>query len=508
MRQCKRVPMPPRDVIRAAGYARVSTEEQAREGYGLDAQRTQIETYCKLQGWQLVDVYVDAGVSGSSLKKRDALARLLAAADGHALDRVVFWKLDRLSRSLRDVLDLSDRLEKAGVKIVSIQEGIDAGTPTGRLYRNILGTLAEFERETITERIKEALAEKARQGELLGPLPLGYRRADDGAIALAETIAPLIRQAFERYATGRYSLRDLAAWANSAGLRSTGGRAIDRLSIGKTLRNVTYTGAVAHHRRRGGALVVRDAHDPIVSRELFERVQACLNARRRDGASNPRPFGKMPYPLSRIATCATCHAPLLGSMSGRRLRYMRCSTAARHGRAACRQPMVRAGLLEAQVAAYMSGIKLPKKAMDDITSQYLARQGREPDEIRRLRKELERWRRLYVAEDIDDARYRRETEPLHRAIAAAQPATTTNVIELARYLQSVGHLFAKSELHEQRRFIQEVFAQLVVDREQLVELHPKPQYAALFVADRYERFGGDMCVIWLPGQDSNLQPCG
>ena len=207
--------------IKAVGYARVSTEEQAREGYGLDAQRTSIDAYCKAHGWSLVNVYVDAGVSGSSQRGRLALAQLLAAAEAKAFDRVVFWKLDRLSRNLRDVLDLSDRLEKQGVQIVSIQEGIDAGTATGRMYRNILGTMAEFERETITERIKHGLAEKARQGELLGPVPLGYVRAEDGAIRIDAPNADLVRQAFERYATGRYSLRDMAGWSHEIGLRSS-----------------------------------------------------------------------------------------------------------------------------------------------------------------------------------------------------------------------------------------------------------------------------------------------
>jgi len=497
------------DVIRAVGYARVSTDEQARDGYGLDAQRTQIETYCRLQSWHLVDVFIDAGVSGSSIKKRHALAELLAAADARAFDRVVFWKLDRLSRSLRDVLDLSDRLEKAGVEIVSIQEGIDAGTATGRLYRNILGTLAEFERETITERIREALAEKARQGELLGPLPLGYCRAEDGSVIIDEATAPLILQAFERYSTGRYSLRDMAAWARGVGARSTNGHPIDRLSIGKILRNVTYTGVVAHYRRRGGGVVAAGAHPPLISKELYQKVQECLSARRREGSSNPRPFGKTPYPLSRVATCATCNAPLLGSMSGRNLRYMRCSTAARRGRSACRQPMVQAELLERQIAAYLKGIQLPKKAIEQITSQYVARQNWEPDEVRTLRKELERWRRLYVAEEIDDARYKRETEPLRRALEVVEhPANGTNVQELAAYLQTFGHLFAKSAPQEQRRFIQEVFDELVVDGEQLMSLRPRRQYADLFVADRHERFNGEMCVIWLPGQDSNLQPIG
>src|SRR3989304_2650641 len=93
---------------------------------------------------------------------------------------------------LRDLLDICDHLEALEVGIVSIQESIDTGTASGRMVRNIMGSLAEFERELIVERIKAGLAEKARQGELLGPLPLGYRRDDEsGAARLDDAVAPL-----------------------------------------------------------------------------------------------------------------------------------------------------------------------------------------------------------------------------------------------------------------------------------------------------------------------------
>ena len=395
--------------IRAAGYARVSTEEQAREGYGLDAQRTAIDAYCKAHGWQLVDVFVDAGVSGSSQRGRVALAQLLAAAEAKGFERVVFWKLDRLSRSLRDVLDLSERFEKYGVQIVSIQEGIDAGTATGRMYRNILGTMAEFERETITERIVHGLAEKARQGELLGPIPLGYLRGDDGDILIDEATAELIRQAFERYATGRYSLRDMAAWSREVGLRSKNRKPLDRMAMGKILRNVSYTGVVAHHRRRGGGVVAEAAHPPIVTTALFDRVRQTLTARHRDSSTNPRPFGRSPYALSATAVCGECGAPLSGGTGGKNAtRYMRCSTAARNGKRACPQKMVLAGLLEEQIGAYVSGMLLDAADVEAVTAQIARRQAAaDPSASKSFSWPLTGGNVLYAQGEIDEARYER-----------------------------------------------------------------------------------------------------
>ncbi len=503
--------MPQRDVIRAAGYARVSTEEQAREGYGLDAQRTSIEAYCKAQGWSLVNVYIDAGVSGSSQRGRLALAQLLAAAESKSFERVVFWKLDRLSRSLRDVLELSDRLEKQGVQIVSIQEGIDAGTPTGRMYRNIIGTMAEFERETITERIEHGLAEKARQGELLGPVPVGYVRAEDGAIRVDAANAELVRQAFERYATGRYSLRDMAAWSRDVGFRSKNGRPLDRMAVGKILRNVSYTGVVAHHRRRGGGVVADAAHPAIVAADLFERVSQTLTARSRDSSTNPRPFGRSPYPLSATAICGACGAPLSGGTGGKHAtRYMRCSTAARNGKLACRQRMVAADLLEAQIGAYVSGMLVEAADIAAVTAQIARQQAADPHAARRLRLAIERWQRLYAQGEIDEDRYRDEVRPLQAALdAGARPASMIDAKRVASYLKDAGRLFSQTAPAEQRRFVREVFERIVVSGEQVAEILPRAKYMPLFVADRNRRFNGDTrVVVWLPGQDSNLQPIG
>ena len=252
--------------VRASGYCRVSTEEQAREGYGLPAQEQAIRAYCQAQGWELTELYVDAGISGKSRRGRDALARLLADAEAGRFERVVFWKLDRLGRNLRDLLAISDQLEALSVGIVSIQESIDTGTAAGRMMRNILGSLAEFEREATAERIKAAAAAKAKGGELVGPLPIGYRREERGQVVLDPATAPLIRETFDRYATGRYSLREMGQWAARVDLRSAEGNPLDRLSVRKILTNISYTGQVAYRRRQGGGVVAKGRHPRLSSR--------------------------------------------------------------------------------------------------------------------------------------------------------------------------------------------------------------------------------------------------
>ena len=120
----------------AVGYIRVSTEEQVREGYGLAAQEQAIRAYCEAYACELVDIYADAGRSGKSMRGRESLARLLEDAKAGRFERVVFWKLDRLGRNLKDLLHICDVLEQASVGVVSIQESIDTGTASGRMARN------------------------------------------------------------------------------------------------------------------------------------------------------------------------------------------------------------------------------------------------------------------------------------------------------------------------------------------------------------------------------------
>ena len=495
--------------MRVGGYIRVSTEEQASEGYSLAAQEEAIRAYAKAHGWEIVQVYADAGRSGKSLKGREALVALLADAEAGAFDRLIFWKLDRLARNLRDLLQVSDRLEAAGVGIVSIQESIDTGTASGRMMRNVIGSLAEFEREVIIERISVGIQQKARQGRIVGPVSLGYNRDERGDLEPNE-LAPLVREAFELYATGRCSLRDLTRWAFQRGLRSRNGNPLDRLSIRKLLLNPVYAGDVSYHKREGGGIVARDCHEAIVPREIFERVQRQLERRRYEG--DGKTWGnREPYPLTGVAICGSCGKRMVGCRATKRqLRYMRCSTTARVGRDACCQPMIRADLMEGQLRDYLAGMRLPIEVLEEVIGELRNRRNaRAHDERPSIQRQIEGWRRLFVMGEIDEARFRTETAPLHRQLtdldASEQPLDVERALQL---LRSVDDLWHHDDRHGQREFITEVFTRVVVEGPYVVEIMPKAGYEALFIVDREERFGGEWGVVWLPDQDSNLEPTG
>ena len=495
--------------MRAAGYIRVSTEEQAREGYGLSAQRQAVQAYCLAHGWEIAEVYEDAGISGKSRKGRESLGRLMDDARAGAFDRLIFWKLDRLARNLKDLLEICDQLEAVDVGIVSIQESIDTGTAAGRMVRSFLGAVAEFERDTIVDRIKAGLAEKARQGEILGELPLGYERVD-GEVVVVPELAPLIRAAFEHYAGGSVSMRDMALWAAGVGLRSPRGNPIDRLYARKMLSNPTYAGMVTH---KGQVVVAKGQHPAIVDLALFTTVQERIKDRNRHFPST-RPFGKEPYPLSGTAVCDHCGTGILGASKAVRLNrtgdetrtyaYYRCSTTHRHGKQGCEQPMVRTYVLEDQIASYVGGMRLPPDYLGEVVAELRRRAARpdQPQERRGLRQQLERWRRLFVLEEIGEARLKTETAPLKARLAEIErPSEVLDVEAAVNCLRDMGKLWAESPRDQQRTFVREVFQRIGVAGKTVSAITPKALYAPLFVIDRRERFGGDNDVLHIGSRD-------
>lgn len=157
----------PRSTKRAVGYIRLSTMDQVQEGHGLDAQEAKITAYCAAHELELVEMFSDEGMSGT-MRDRPGYMEMRQYVLDDGISHVVSARLDRLGRSLKDLLDLYDELENKGVAIVAIQEGLDTSTAVGRLMRNVLGSVAEFEAELVSERTKAGLDAARAKGIKLG----------------------------------------------------------------------------------------------------------------------------------------------------------------------------------------------------------------------------------------------------------------------------------------------------------------------------------------------------
>ena len=161
--------------MRAAGYVRVSTDEQAREGCSLDNQEARIRAYCDSQEWDLIHILREEGYSGKTTD-RPALQLLLGSVrDSADVQVVLVYKLDRLSRNQRDVLNILHELESHNVLFKSVTESFDTTTPGGRAFMGMLGVFNQLERDTIAERTKDALAHKKANGEPVGTPGYGWK---------------------------------------------------------------------------------------------------------------------------------------------------------------------------------------------------------------------------------------------------------------------------------------------------------------------------------------------
>ena len=164
--------------MRAIGYIRVSTDKQADKGCSLEAQSEKIRAMAVVQGTEVADLIVDAGESAKNLK-RPGMERMLQLVQAGEVDKVIVAKLNRLTRSVRDLADLLEIFQRKGVSLVSVAESLDTGSAAGRLVLNIMVSVSQWDREAIGERTRDALQLKRSRLEYLGNAPYGFRLAAD-----------------------------------------------------------------------------------------------------------------------------------------------------------------------------------------------------------------------------------------------------------------------------------------------------------------------------------------
>jgi DNA invertase Pin-like site-specific DNA recombinase len=161
--------------LKVFGYVRVSTEDQAKEGLSIPAQKAKIQAYASLNDLELVEIIADKGFSGKNLD-RPGVKKLLDLVRDQNADGVIVYKLDRLSRSTKDLLRLIEEVfQKGNTRFFSISEQIDTETAIGKFFLTLMGALAQMERELIAERTKATLAYKKQKGEHLGAIPYGFK---------------------------------------------------------------------------------------------------------------------------------------------------------------------------------------------------------------------------------------------------------------------------------------------------------------------------------------------
>lgn len=400
-------------------YCRVSTQEQAAEGYSLAAQLRQLEAFCDSQGWQVAGRYIEEGQSAASLERPQLRALLADLATEPCPDPcILVWRLDRLTRSVADLYKLLSVFERHGCTFKSITEPFETRSAVGKLFITLIAAMAQWERENLIERVHLGqMHQVTMTGDWCGGAPPYGYLLRQRRLVVDEGRAVVVRQIYDRFLR-EGNLSALARAFDARGIPAPGARGWSATRLRYILTNPTYAGIRTWRRHarptvgpggyrrlaRGEWLLVDGEGPPaIIPLAVWERAYEALDRRAR--VSRSRGWGE--HPLTGILVCGACKSP----MSGRRAvrgaaayRYYRCP--GRYQRGRCARGQVRADALERLVVDAIRGpfgghglLEQALAASDD---------GEAGDDRHRLalalesvRRRLRRWEDAYENGSID-----------------------------------------------------------------------------------------------------------
>ena len=283
-------------------YVRVSTLEQYKEGYSINEQIERLKKYCEAKEWTVYKVYIDGGYSGANMD-RPGLQEMFRDVEAGAFEAVLVYKLDRLSRSQKDTLEIiEDILLPSNVEFISMTENIDTSSPFGRAMVGILSVFAQLEREQIKERMTMGLEARAKDGKWTGAgnAPIGYDFVGDSCLKVNEYEAMQVREAFDLFLQRTPILR-ISKILNEKGYRHKYGT-WKFAALKEVLRRPVYCGLIKYKDE-----IYEGIHDAIISQDTYDKAQAIFEERNRANLEYKNAF-KYKYPLGGLLFCKQCNA--------------------------------------------------------------------------------------------------------------------------------------------------------------------------------------------------------
>jgi site-specific DNA recombinase len=362
--------------MNAVIYLRVSTKEQAAkgdsaEGYSIPAQREACFKFCAERGWNVADEFIDAGESAKSADRPSLKAMIGRVAQGD-VGALVVHKVDRLARNIEDHVAIRAGLRKYGVQLCSVTENIEE-TASGKLVEGIHALMAEFYSANLAAEVRKGMTQKAKQGVWPARAPIGYLndiRRENGKeikrVVLDPERAILVREGFRLYATGDYSIAEVQAALAAKGLSSPMARRPGApppvSAIGRMLQNPFYVGTV-----EWGGVDYKGTHKPLVSRNLFERVQEVLHAHNKAGVRERRHN----HYLKGLLYCGECGKRLSLTLAKGKYLYYYClgQKNINKDKTGCTQRYVMAADTETLVERLYKRVQLPADWVERLTRE-------------------------------------------------------------------------------------------------------------------------------------------
>ena len=307
------------DTLRVAAYCRVSSDSSDQ----LHSYAAQIRYYTDMiqnhDGWELVDVYADEGITGTRMDKREDLNRLLSDCRKGKIDKVLVKSISRFARNTRDCLASLRELSRLGVSVQFEKENIDTGTLTTELMVSVSGSLAQQESVSISQNQRMSYQRRMERGEFITcKAPFGYRLIDGKRLEVISDEAKLVRWMFNAYLSG-HSLEWIAEQMTKTGVSTTDGKPYWQCTtvlytltnekyMGDSLCQKTFTTAFPFTQRQNHGeadqYYIENTHPAIITKGTFEKVQELLRQK-----SNRQKIPRQIYPLSRKVYCGQCGTP-------------------------------------------------------------------------------------------------------------------------------------------------------------------------------------------------------
>ena len=299
-------------------YIRVSTEDQAREGFSLGEQEEKLRQLCKYKGFEVFKVYKDAGISAKNMKNRPQFQQMIEDMKNGLINYIVAYKLDRVTRSVRDLEVLISTLEKYQCYLICDRDDVNTSTANGRFFVRMLTVLSQLEIEIVSERTKFGLNGAIKAGHIPGKCPLGYYRAPDKTLKIDNTTKDIVLRIFELYLEGK-SYQTIANILNQEKVLYPQVKKWIDSSVNRIINNKIYMGDYERYKNDNDkeTEIYMDVVPPIITRAMWEEVQNQKETNQRAYCRN------RVYIFFQKLVCPTCgHIMTCKGTGGKKSKYM------------------------------------------------------------------------------------------------------------------------------------------------------------------------------------------
>ena len=465
-------------MLRGLQYIRVSDEEQAIEGYSITAQKSLLDRRFAEWGAQVVGVYIDDGYSAKDMRRPD-LQRMMKDLETVRPDFIAFWKLDRWTRKGRDWNIMKDTLKKYGIELRSaIGENLEDDTAAKRFSVGLNVLLAEFEREQVSERVHFVMSERQIAGLRNGAKPpYGYDLVD-GKLVINHAQAEVVRKIYRMYTTELIGIRSIAVNLNRDPERPDD-RKWNYTSVRGVLTNPAYVGDLrwnyrkASGKRTGKEMITQNTHEPIIDREVFDRINEEVAGRAKGGKTVVAD-----HVFSGVLRCARCGYAMTGFSAKKRdgrHKYYRCVGRAQFG--TCNLPIFRADKVEEALLTALDYDSEQLRKLIDISVD-TKRKDRESirlrllSELETIKKRKKKWQLAYAddAISLEELKERTSEDSAREAEIAIElqkapeaPRTRWTKEELLHQVTRLLEVWQDAEDREKKAFVRELFESITIN---------------------------------------------